>query len=378
MLALARDLRIALRATLALAAPLALLAWGRAARPPAAARPLPVAAVPHIPLCAGLTIVTAVSEPEGDYESIKTVETADPGGLTLRYTADVKFGGSLRTVRSTRRVLGEDLRRANLFLRHFSNRGAVTVPGTTAIGTSGAVLRALRGAGVADLGIFDPVAAAAPANRDAHPNVYDYQEVERIRRVGTDPVQLPVLVNEQPATLPAIEARGDYTGDKADFLFLDDDANPLVLRYRVGKDALDVVKITYHCTEPPGSAAGRLEQSLLRTGRADIYSIYFTFNSDQLREESDSTLQVIAEVLRRHPDWKLAINGHTDAIGGDAYNLALSGRRAAAVKAALVARCGVAPARLTTAGYGKRSPKDTNETLEGRARNRRVELVRLP
>jgi outer membrane protein OmpA-like peptidoglycan-associated protein len=83
-------------------------------------------------------------------------------------------------------------------------------------------------------------------------------------------------------------------------------------------------------------------------------------------------------VLARHPDWKLAINGHTDNIGSDAYNLDLSKRRAQAVKSALERRFSAAPSRLTATGSGKRSPKDTNDTIEGRARNRRVELVRIP
>jgi outer membrane protein OmpA-like peptidoglycan-associated protein len=89
-------------------------------------------------------------------------------------------------------------------------------------------------------------------------------------------------------------------------------------------------------------------------------------------------LRDIQEILRRHPDWKLSIAGHTDSIGGDAPNLDLSKRRAAAVKTALVSRFGVSSGRLTTNGYGKSQPVDTNETPEGRARNRRVELVKLP
>ena len=76
--------------------------------------------------------------------------------------------------------------------------------------------------------------------------------------------------------------------------------------------------------------------------------------------------------------WKLGIGGHTDSIASDAYNLDLSTRRAAAVKAALTTSYAVDPQRLTTAGYGESRPKDRNDTLEGRARNRRVELVRHP
>ena len=72
----------------------------------------------------------------------------------------------------------------------------------------------------------------------------------------------------------------------------------------------------------------------------------------------------------------LSIEGHTDNIASDQYNLALSARRAAAVKAALGTQFRIAGARLSTAGFGESSPRDRNDTLEGRARNRRVELVR--
>ena len=82
--------------------------------------------------------------------------------------------------------------------------------------------------------------------------------------------------------------------------------------------------------------------------------------------------------MRRHPEWKLAIEGHTDSVASDSYNLNLSGRRATAVRNALVTTKSIAATRLASAGFGESRPKDRNDTLEGRARNRRVELVRLP
>jgi len=118
-----------------------------------------------------------------------------------------------------------------------------------------------------------------------------------------------------------------------------------------------------------------LERSLAQ-GRAEIYDIYFSFNSDQIREESEPSLNAIALVLGRHPEWRLRVNGHTDNIGGDPYNLTLSKNRAAAVRSALIARYHIDTSRLTADGLGASSPQDTNDTLEGRARNRRVELIR--
>jgi outer membrane protein OmpA-like peptidoglycan-associated protein len=166
------------------------------------------------------------------------------------------------------------------------------------------------------------------------------------------------------------------------------------------KDVLHVIKINTRCTGPAAMLAGNpggggqlpngsgsggadsspekaLEQALAQNKKVDIYSIYFSFNSDKLREESQPTLKDIAEVMRRHPDWKLLVNGHTDAIGGDQFNLDLSKRRAAAVKTALMQQYKIGGDRLATGGYGKSQPRDTNETLEGRARNRRVELMKI-
>jgi outer membrane protein OmpA-like peptidoglycan-associated protein len=80
--------------------------------------------------------------------------------------------------------------------------------------------------------------------------------------------------------------------------------------------------------------------------------------------------------MKKNAAWSLSINGYTDSIGGDAYNLALSRRRAAAVRDTLVTGFHIAAGRLTSNGFGSASPVDSNSTLEGRARNRRVELIR--
>ena len=106
-----------------------------------------------------------------------------------------------------------------------------------------------------------------------------------------------------------------------------------------------------------------------------MYGIYFDFNQDTIKPESEPVLKEIAQAIADRPDWKLTIVGYTDNIGGDKYNLDLSQRRSASVKRALVERYHVDGSRLSTAGYGDSSPIDTNDTLEGRARNRRVELT---
>lgn len=120
-----------------------------------------------------------------------------------------------------------------------------------------------------------------------------------------------------------------------------------------------------------------LEQQLAKVRRVAVYGIHFDFNSAHIQPKSEPVLREIAGILRRNPTWRLSIEGHTDAVGSAAYNLALSQRRAAAVKAALIQRYGIGANRLTDVGYGEARPIATNATTKGRALNRRVELVRI-
>jgi len=180
------------------------------------------------------------------------------------------------------------------------------------------------------------------------------------------------LVNDLRVQLPAVHGRcqPDFY-DVADFYFLDDPDNPLALAWQLGENKLQVIKITLP------SEAPQIEQSLSETGRAEVYGIYFDFASDTIRPESEPVLKEIADALAKNAAWKLRVEGHTDNVGGQAYNTELSNRRAAAVKRALAERYHVSADRLTTAGFGASRPKEPNDTLEGRARNRRVELVRF-
>ena len=339
---------------------------------------------PLVPLCEGLTVVTAIDDPKGDYESVKRVTAVTPTTIDLQVAGDRPLNGNVRRINVRRTVRREDLRTATFYLHHFDTGAPMTVPGSTAIGTSSAVLQSLKSTGSAEISVIDPAARAARPE-EMRRSLWPY----KLQRSGSR--AFAVLVNGSRVELPAIEAQGSYIGDRAEFAFLDDERNPLALRYRFSTgqgnaDAsrLQVVQISYRC-DPSKVAreaaretapAGALERALMERGRADVYEIYFEFNSDRIREVSEPTLTEIADVLRRHPDWKLGIEGHTDSIAGDAYNLDLSRRRAAAVKDALATRHGVDTVRLTTTGYGEARPKDRNDTLEGRARNRRVELVR--
>ncbi len=82
-------------------------------------------------------------------------------------------------------------------------------------------------------------------------------------------------------------------------------------------------------------------------------------------------------MLKDHPELRLLIEGHTDNVGSEASNLALSEKRAAAVKQSLVANFGIDASRLESKGFGASKPAAPNDTPEGRQTNRRVEIVKL-
>lgn len=121
--------------------------------------------------------------------------------------------------------------------------------------------------------------------------------------------------------------------------------------------------------------AAELKQSIDRTGKATVHVNFATDASDIL-PDSRPQIDAITTVLEGDPTLRLAINGHTDDTGDAARNRSLSERRAASVKRALV-DAGVAADRLTTKGFGSTVPIAGNDSAEGKARNRRVELVRL-
>lgn len=168
---------------------------------------------------------------------------------------------------------------------------------------------------------------------------------------------------------------------------LADTTYPLILKWVGASDAPENVLQTVRVDLPPDGRArdrpgrppagsGALEGALGSSCRVELPGIYFAFNSADLDPASDAAIAAVAEVLRRHPDWAGTLEGHTDSVGTGAANLALSERRAAALRDRLVSAHKVDPARLDTKGFGSSRPRESNSTIEGRARNRRVELVR--
>lgn len=123
--------------------------------------------------------------------------------------------------------------------------------------------------------------------------------------------------------------------------------------------------------------ADEMAKAIDTTGRVALYGLLFDTDKAELKPESDPTLAEIAALLKGNPTLAVVVVGHTDNVGAYDYNIDLSKRRAAAVVAALAKRHGVPAERMRAAGVGMVAPTAVNATEEGRAKNRRVEVVRM-
>jgi outer membrane protein OmpA-like peptidoglycan-associated protein len=121
--------------------------------------------------------------------------------------------------------------------------------------------------------------------------------------------------------------------------------------------------------------ANSMAQDIKLAGKVAIYGIYFDFNKAVVKPESEPTLREITKLLKQNPKLNLYVVGHTDNIGSMNTNMDLSQRRAQAVLQVLTTKHGVDQARLEAYGVGPLCPAAPNKTDEGRAKNRRVELV---
>ncbi len=119
-----------------------------------------------------------------------------------------------------------------------------------------------------------------------------------------------------------------------------------------------------------------MAKSIEDTGKVTLYGIQFDFNQATIKAESEAALKEVGELLKQQPDLKLRIQGHTDNVGKAAYNLDLSRKRADSVKTFLTQNFQIDASRLTTEGFGDTKPIAKNDTEQGRAQNRRVELAK--
>ena len=350
------------------------------------------------------------SLPVADTEVVYSIETADADRIEFTFSfsapGDATTAKALDAVphRIERAVRREDFRSATRMSVLVSSADSAMVPGQTFAGTSEAVVRALHESGTTGfvLGVNEPdaglealgqlVGAAKPASTGAPVvasglsvllsalSVSRHYYRGALTRVGTGTEPFSVLLDGRRTTLPAVHARGDLTfGNRhivPEFWWLDDPGNALTLKWAVG-ETYEVVTRIARPVAPVNRSRGVVAEGLTGSScRAELSGVYFTTASADVLDASLPALEALAGLLREHADWRVTIEGHTDNIGSADYNLALSTRRAAAVKDALIRRFSVPEAGLLTKGYGLSRPVETNATDEGRAHNRRVEVSR--
>jgi outer membrane protein OmpA-like peptidoglycan-associated protein len=361
---------------------------------PGAEQEVTAQAAATVPLKEGLTLAYVWTRtPQEEYECLIQITKIDSAAIDT--TASCNMPGN--EGRHPRRVCRADLRSARMLhtlygavkvLNASGEEEPETIVGATAFSVSSDDFAKLKQTG----SLVHRYVELASSDRLAKDGGGEMR-VEGKETMG-------VIVNDRPIQLPVIKLRGHMkwwirgqhleTEDTA--VVLDDERFPLWIDQQSSNEntrsRIQFAKITYpnkgsgsgdkggDPLNGGGSGGGSVEGGLLRNRRVDVYGIYFDFNSDKIREESEPVLQEIGEAMTRHPEWRISVDGHTDNIGGNGEaNLRLSQRRSEAVRKALVTRFGITADRLTSGGHGAAAPKDTNDTPEGRARNRRVELV---
>jgi outer membrane protein OmpA-like peptidoglycan-associated protein len=202
-----------------------------------------------------------------------------------------------------------------------------------------------------------------------------------LHRVESAPVMLPVLLNGAPVSVPALHAQGTVVnGDKSlqmQFWWLDSRTWPLTLKWTLLLKGHESSQQITRIDLPPqgGNAPSAMANALRKSCHLQLSGIYFNTGSALLLPESQPALQQIAQLVRQSKVPVLEVQGHTDNIGGAQFNQELSQQRAEAVRQALVSQFGIPPGKLTAKGFGFTRPVDTNDTVVGRAHNRRVELA---
>jgi len=330
---------------------------------PTAAAEMAAQAAAPIPLKVGLTMSHVHKAARNDYEHecLEQVTAVDLRGIDV--TSSCPTGKNHALLTASRRLCRSDLANSYIYVAEFDTGWPPTLRGSLEFSLSESSFVALKERGAVRHRFLNV------AERADRLLVLDRDVDGQIKSEGKSTYKL--IVNDTTIEVPTIEGTLQQNNDLIRVKVLDDPHVPLMLDYyHPGIHFF----ITYHKVSFPTEHS--IEQHLAADRKVDVYGIYFDFASDSLRKESEPVLREIATALNAHPDWKLTITGHTDSIGGAAANLELSRKRSARVRRALVEQFHVDDSRLTTNGYGAGQPKDVNSTDEGRARNRRVELVR--
>ena len=375
----------------------------------------------RIPMGTGAAIVQTLSAVGADRESVHRVRLASDSGLHYEWILEeVHDNGD--TLRQELRYLEAwgDLADAKRLRMLYDVKSAEAHPGYTLRALSRATYRRLREGKADSVQVLDGV--DPPGAAQFRSLGFGGGRSTPVRWRGTlapatpGTVPFPVLLNGHRVQLPSLHLRGDFTARQGrwqpQLWVLADSAYPLILKWighfmeprnvlqttridlplrsapadgvaegggvlMVGREGLGPAReVEAGASAGAGAAAAAIEREVAASCRVELPGIYFAFNSAHLDPASDHAIATLAGILARHPDWTATLEGHTDSIGTAAANKTLSERRVEAVRARLADQYQVTPTRLRIAGYGAARPREPNGTIEGRARNRRVELVR--
>ncbi|MEO0166292.1 MAG: OmpA family protein [candidate division WOR-3 bacterium] len=195
------------------------------------------------------------------------------------------------------------------------------------------------------------------------------------RKGGIRGIVADYLTNEPlVAEVTIIELNRSTTSDKNGFFEFGDIPPGL---YLLKVQALNYVTAQTDIRIEEGKVTDQMIRIFREGSTIILKGVEFEFNSAQLKPESYPILDDAARILTMHPEIDVEIQGHTDDIGSDAYNLKLSQKRAEAVRDYLINKHMIEPVRLIPVGYGERRPIADNSTEEGRRKNRRVEFLIL-
>ena len=338
-----------------------------------------------IPLKPGMQIVYAWRRFNGDVEGIITIDSVEKNQFTFHLTStgfDSWTSVEGKAMATTRTQCRTDLDTAHLYITQHRRDYPTIFPDSTTFTMPTDLFRQAKSTGKIHWEYREFTQMSS--------RLVPYQWGGELARVETSDVPFSLILNDEAVQVPTIHLKGSFDFDgvskvgktlppnalnnqNTEVFAVDNPENPICLLYKQGEFfQIKIVKIKVPVEKP----VPQLEEQLAKQKKAIIYGIYFDFDKDTIKPESEPVLKEIVKAMTDNPDWKLRVDGHTDNIGGDAHNLDLSKRRAASVKTALVERYHISADRLTTNGFGASSPIDRNDTLEGRARNRRVELSR--
>lgn len=322
------------------------------------------AASASVPLKPGLTLTAVWTNRDlggHDVEVLNTVQGIDENTVTIGAVRAEKGGSTGQRI-----LCIADMLNARQYETGWGNRIPGTIAGTTMFTMPQPVFQDLEASRPAGLEYF------AAYNRGVGRYAKDGDQKGQLSRAEPGDVPYSIIVNGERKDLPAIHVKGRLGSHDTEAFVLDDPANPITLSWNMPEGwnfHITYLKITFPVEKG-------IQKEIAKSGCAAVYGIYFDFNSAAVRPESEPALKEIADAIKSNPDWNLRIEGHTDNVGGDAYNLTLSNRRAAAAKQALSAQYHIDPGRVTSQGFGASRPKAPNDTPEGRALNRRVEVCR--